>query len=72
MTAEAFSLEGLEQLAGNGITEVIIASRNPYDISLDTQTMEEKVSKIRAHDTLHCDGIGTGWSYSCMYTDTNR
>jgi probable F420-dependent oxidoreductase len=46
MTAEAFSLEGLEKLAGIGITEVIIAFRNPYDKSEDNQTVEEKIGMI--------------------------
>jgi probable F420-dependent oxidoreductase len=46
MTAEAFSLEGLEKLASIGITEVIIAFRNPYEKQEDTQTVEEKIGMI--------------------------
>ena len=46
MTAEAFSLEGLETLAGIGISEVIIAFRNPYDKQPDTQSVEEKIGMI--------------------------
>ena len=46
MTAEAFSLEGLEALEAIGITEVIIAFRNPYEGGADDQTLEEKVGMI--------------------------
>ena len=46
MTAEAFSLEGLQGLAEIGVTEVIIAFRNPYDKKEDTQTIDEKIAMI--------------------------
>lgn len=46
MTAEAFSLEGLEGLEAIGITEVIIAFRNPYEPGPDDQTVEEKIGMI--------------------------
>ena len=46
MTAEAFSLEGLEGLAKIGITEVVIAFRNPYEGGADDQSLEEKIAMI--------------------------
>jgi probable F420-dependent oxidoreductase len=46
MTAEAYSLEGLQNLADIGVTEVIVAFRNPYDGTPDTQTLDEKVAMI--------------------------
>jgi len=46
MTADAYTLEGLEALAQIGFTEVIIAFRNPYDKAPDTQTVEEKIGMI--------------------------
>lgn len=53
MSADAFSLEGLETLAGMGVTEVIIAFRNPYDKTPDTQTVEEKIGMLKWYsDTI--------------------
>ena len=46
MTEAAYSAEGLTDLANAGVTEVIIAFRNPYDAEPDTQTVEEKVGMI--------------------------
>lgn len=46
MTEAAYSAEGLTDLAGAGVTEVIIAFRNPYDAEPDTQTVEEKIGMI--------------------------
>lgn len=46
MTEAAYSSQGLHELADAGVTEVIIAFRNPYDGKPDTQTLEEKVGMI--------------------------
>ncbi|MCR9104451.1 MAG: TIGR03619 family F420-dependent LLM class oxidoreductase [Gammaproteobacteria bacterium] len=46
MTEAAYSAQGLEDLAAAGVTEVIIAFRNPYDGEADTQTLEEKIGMI--------------------------
>lgn len=46
MTEAAYSPQGLEDLAAAGVTEVIIAFRNPYDGTPDTQTVEEKIGMI--------------------------
>ena len=46
MTEAAYSPEGLADLTTAGVTEVIIAFRNPYDATPDTQTVEEKVGMI--------------------------
>jgi probable F420-dependent oxidoreductase len=46
MTEAAYSPEGLADLSAAGVTEVIIAFRNPYDATPDTQTVEEKVGMI--------------------------
>jgi len=46
MTEAAYSAQGLEELASIGITEVIIAFRNPYDAEPDTATVEEKIGMI--------------------------
>lgn len=46
MTEAAYTKEGLYDLAAAGVTEVIIAFRNPYDAEPDTQTVEEKIGMI--------------------------
>jgi alkanesulfonate monooxygenase SsuD/methylene tetrahydromethanopterin reductase-like flavin-dependent oxidoreductase (luciferase family) len=46
MTEAAYSVEGLGDLAAAGVTEVIIAFRNPYDAEPDTQSVEEKIGMI--------------------------
>lgn len=46
MTEAAYSVEGLADLAAAGVTEVIIAFRNPYAAEPDTQSVEEKVGMI--------------------------
>jgi len=46
MTEAAYSPEGLEELATAGVTEVIIAFRNPYDGTPDTQSVEEKIGML--------------------------
>jgi probable F420-dependent oxidoreductase len=46
MTEAAYSAEGLGDLAAAGVTEVIIAFRNPYDGEADNQTLEEKIGMI--------------------------
>ena len=46
MTEAAYSAQGLEDLVGAGVTEVIIAFRNPYDGTPDTQALEEKIGMI--------------------------
>jgi len=46
MTEAAYSPEGLADLEAAGVTEVIIAFRNPYDGTPDTQSVEEKIGMI--------------------------
>ncbi|MBT7720928.1 MAG: LLM class flavin-dependent oxidoreductase, partial [Halieaceae bacterium] len=46
MTEAAYSVEGLGDLAAAGVTEVIIAFRNPYSAEPDTQSVEEKIGMI--------------------------
>jgi len=46
MTEAAYSSQGLHELVDAGVTEVIIAFRNPYDGQPDTQTLEEKIGMI--------------------------
>lgn len=46
MTEAAYSAQGLESLVNVGVTEVIIAFRNPYDGTPDTQSLEEKIGMI--------------------------
>ena len=46
MTEAAYSAQGLDDLTGAGVTEVIIAFRNPYDGKPDTQSLEEKIGMI--------------------------
>ncbi|MFL3654500.1 MAG: TIGR03619 family F420-dependent LLM class oxidoreductase [Halioglobus sp.] len=47
MTEAAYTVEGLESLEKAGVTEVIIAFRNPYDGKPDTQTLEEKIGMLQ-------------------------
>jgi probable F420-dependent oxidoreductase len=46
MTEAAYTVEGLADLEKAGVTEVIIAFRNPYDGKPDTQTVEEKLGML--------------------------
>ena len=46
MTEAAYSPEGLADLEAAGVTEVIIAFRNPYDGTPDTQSVEEKIGML--------------------------
>ena len=46
MTEAAYSAQGLDDLTHAGVTEVIIAFRNPYDGTPDTQSVEEKIGMI--------------------------
>ena len=46
MTEAAYSVDGLGNLDAAGVTEVIIAFRNPYDAEPDTQSVEEKIGMI--------------------------
>jgi probable F420-dependent oxidoreductase len=55
MTEAAYSAKGLDDLAAAGVTEVIIAFRNPYDGKPDTQSLEEKIGMINwyAENVIH-------------------
>jgi probable F420-dependent oxidoreductase len=46
MTEAAYSRDGLNDLRAAGVSEVIIAFRNPYDGKPDTQSLEEKIGMI--------------------------
>ncbi|MFT5482155.1 MAG: alkanesulfonate monooxygenase SsuD [Halieaceae bacterium] len=46
MTAEAYTVEGLRKLESIGVTEVVIAFRNPYDGEPDTQNIDERIAMI--------------------------
>ncbi len=46
MGAEAFSLDGIKKLEDLGVGEAVVAFRNPYDGTPDTQTLEEKIGQI--------------------------
>ena len=46
MTEAAYTVDGLHNLVDAGVTEVIIAFRNPYDAEPDTQTVEQKIGMI--------------------------
>ena len=55
MGAEAYSLDGVKRLADIGVGEAIVAFRNPYDGSKDTQTLDEKIAQINwfAENIIH-------------------
>jgi hypothetical protein len=46
MTEAAYTADSLHNPVDAGVTEVIIAFRNPYDAEPDTQTAEEKIGMI--------------------------
>lgn len=46
MGAEAYSLDGVKKLEDIGVSEAIVAFRNPYDGKPDTQTLDEKIGQI--------------------------
>ncbi len=55
MGAEAFSVDGVKKLEDLGVSEAIVAFRNPYAAEPDTQTLEEKVGAINwfAENVIH-------------------
>ena len=55
MTEAAYTVEGLADLEKAGVTEVIIAFRNPYDGKPDTQSVEEKLGMLHwyADNVIH-------------------
>ena len=55
MGADAFSLDGIKKLEEIGVGEAIVGFRNPYDGSLDTQKLEEKIDQIKwfAENLIH-------------------
>jgi probable F420-dependent oxidoreductase len=55
MGAEAYSLDGVKRLEDIGVGEAIVAFRNPYDGSKDTQTLDEKIAQINwfAENIIH-------------------
>lgn len=55
MSGEAFSPDGVKRLEDIGVAEAIVAFRNPYDGTPDTQTLEEKVGQINwfAENVIH-------------------
>ncbi|MEM1112828.1 MAG: TIGR03619 family F420-dependent LLM class oxidoreductase [Pseudomonadota bacterium] len=46
MTEAAYSVDGLKDLAALGVTECIIAFRNPYDGEPDTSSVEDKIGMM--------------------------
>ncbi len=46
MGAEAYSLDGVKKLEDIGVSEAIVAFRNPYDGKPDTQTLDEKIAQM--------------------------
>ena len=55
MGAEAYSLDGVKRLEDLGVSEAIVAFRNPYDGGPDTQTLDEKIGQINwfAENIIH-------------------
>jgi probable F420-dependent oxidoreductase len=55
MGAEAYSLDGVKRLEDIGVGEAIVAFRNPYDGTPDTQTLDEKIAQINwfAENIIH-------------------
>jgi probable F420-dependent oxidoreductase len=55
MGAEAFSIDGVRKLEDLGVSEAIVAFRNPYLAEPDPQTLEEKIGAIRwfAENVIH-------------------
>jgi len=47
MGAEAFSVDGVRRLEDLGIGEAIVAFRNPYEGSEDSQSLEDKIGALR-------------------------
>jgi alkanesulfonate monooxygenase SsuD/methylene tetrahydromethanopterin reductase-like flavin-dependent oxidoreductase (luciferase family) len=58
MSAEAFSLDGVRKLEDLGVSEAIVAFRNPYLAEPDPQTLDEKIGAIRwfAENVIHKAG----------------
>lgn len=47
LTAEAYSLDGLQRLTDLGVTDVIVGFRNAYERGPDTMPLEKKLASIR-------------------------
>lgn len=47
ISMDAFTLDGIRQLEGLGVTDVIVGFRNPYVEPVDSQTLQQKLDMMR-------------------------
>lgn len=47
MSAEAYTVDGIQRLQDLGVDEVIVAFRNVYDSEPDNKTVEQKIAELR-------------------------
>jgi probable F420-dependent oxidoreductase len=49
ISADAYSVDGLRQLEEQGVTEVIVGFRWPYEVGPDLQPVQEKIDHLRRY-----------------------
>ena len=49
ISADAYSVDGLRQLEEQGVTEVIVGFRWPYEVGPDQQPLQEKIDHLRRY-----------------------
>ena len=47
ISADAYSADGVRRLAGQGVTDVIVGFRWPYQTGPDTEPLADKITKLR-------------------------
>jgi len=58
ISADAYSVDGLRQLEEQGVTEVLVGFRWPYEVGPDTQPLQEKIDSLRRY----ADGVMSEYS----------
>jgi hypothetical protein len=49
ISADAYSADGVRRLEEQGVTDVIVGFRWPYQTGPDTEALEDKLAKLRRY-----------------------
>jgi probable F420-dependent oxidoreductase len=49
ISADAYSADGVRRLAEQGVTDLIVGFRWPYQVAPDTEALEDKITKLRRY-----------------------
>ena len=47
ISADAYTVDGVRRLAEQGVTDVIVGFRWPYQVGPDAEPLEHKIAKLR-------------------------